>query len=162
MITVAKGSLNVSKAIISEMFFVTRSAVTQTTKKKDSLEEDLIKRLYTFLKTKSSVKETFVKYATDGALKLAGNLKQIRTERVSPSKSGMGRPKKIINYSMIKKVIDAVVADIIAMAVTMVTATVNLAEELDQFGRKTHIVFADGSIRKVRPAFPADWESYGR
>jgi len=110
MITVSEGTLNISKVIIAEMFGVSRSAVTQTSKKRLSIELDLVNRLYRYMTTTSSVKETFASFANTMSLDILTCLRGVMAKRNNPYV--MGRPRKKVDFTALKRIIRAIVADI--------------------------------------------------
>jgi hypothetical protein len=111
MITTSVGSLNISKVIVAEMFGVSRSAVTQTSHRHDNLESDLIQRLYRYMTTKSSIKETLASFANTMSLELLSCLRNVMAKR-NVNKTTPGRPRLKVDFTALKKLIRAIVSDI--------------------------------------------------
>ena len=102
--------INIPKVIISRVFKVSRSAVTQTSKKKESVQKDLICRIYKSLKSTSCIYETSAVFASRMSLVLLRNLRDEIQQDSNIVK--IGRPVKKINtsvFSALKKLIRIIV-----------------------------------------------------
>lgn len=104
MITANVGSLGLNKAMVASIFAVSRSAVTQSCAKKESIEQDFIARVYRYLRR-------FSKNASLNNLQVS-QLKQyliedvkIATDRRSIQNTGVGRKRTQINFKLLRKLI---------------------------------------------------------
>lgn len=111
MIQVEAGILNLSKAIIADIFIISRSAVTQSCRKSDSLENDFVKRMYSTL-----MKAAGAKCADHVNARMVDILQDIRvaakTRTVQIRKAG--RKRMQINFTALKRIIRAIVSEIIS------------------------------------------------
>ena len=138
MITYATGTLGISKVIIAEFCDVSRSAITQSSRKRVSVEDDFINRLYRILKSTSTAVASHASHAQNTSLTILGKLRDMLNKRSTSTLTKVGRPKQLFNFSAIKKVIRAIVAEI-ASSYTHEVARTSFQEEVKYMPKSSGI-----------------------
>jgi len=112
MIQIAEGILELPKAVIADLFGVSRSAVTQSCRNR-STQEDVIKRIYNYFSRRITNSSALVHNIQQESVFLLKDVRDVvakrNVERVKPT----GRPLKKFNFTEIKRAIRAIVAELV-------------------------------------------------
>ena len=117
MITVREGQLGINKASIANIIAVSRSAVTQSSKKQTSTDQDFIHRVYRYLSRVSKNKNTLQLHINDVMVYLLQDVRD-EVQRRSAVRTSAGRKCTKINFTELKRVIRAVVSELLSSIVT--------------------------------------------
>lgn len=108
-IVTVPSNYGVTKAVIAEIFNVSRSAVTQSCTRKH-IDEDLTIRIYQLLRGCSRNIYVTGKNAQENSLLLLSRLRNIMSRREAAIANRTGRPTQQIKFSIIKRLVREIVA----------------------------------------------------
>lgn len=127
MITVQDGQLGINKATIAKIFSISRSAVTQSSKKHASADQDFAIRVYKYLQRVSKNKNTLQLHINDLMVDLLQDVRD-EVQRRDVGRKSAGRKCVKLSFTPLKRLIRAIVSELLDAVTNVASAVVDVVK----------------------------------